>query len=136
MARDRGIRIALWVAAGLNLIGIAAFLSPTAIGGMAGGLPEPGSPFYTTELALVLALFAGAYVWLARQAVIDRPLVALATLGRAGFFTLATAWWLLGELPGRTLLSLTPDPVLAAVFAWWLWATRGPSHPEITGRAT
>jgi len=136
MARDRGIRIALWVAAGLNLIGIAAFLSPTAIGGMAGGLPEPGSPFYTTELALVLALFAGAYVWLARQAVIDRPLVALATLGRAGFFTLATAWWLLGELPGRTLLSLTPDPVLAAVFAWCLWATRGRSHPEITGRAT
>ncbi|HET7040308.1 MAG TPA: hypothetical protein VFH97_10515 [Gemmatimonadales bacterium] len=130
------MRGALWTAALLNLVGIAALLSPNVVGAMAGGLPQPAPGFYTTQLALVLALFAGAYAWLARRPVIDRPLVVMGMLGRAGFYAVSTAWWRLGELPGRTLLSLSPDLVLAAVFAWWLWGPRQPRHSEIAPGAT
>jgi hypothetical protein len=71
-------------------------------------------------LAFFVVLFGGAYAWLARQPTFDRPLVALAALGKAGVFAIIVTFWLLGEAPGRGVLAAAGDLVLAGIFAWWL----------------
>ena len=71
-------------------------------------------------LAFMVALFGGAYAWLARAPRIDRPMVTLAALGKTGFFVVVCAAWLLGEAPGRVVLAAIGDLVFAAIFAWWL----------------
>jgi hypothetical protein len=65
-------------------------------------------------------LFGGSYAWLALQARMDRPLVALAAIGKASFFVLIFVLWLAGEASGRGVLAASGDMILAAIFAWWL----------------
>jgi hypothetical protein len=120
--RDAVIRRALWASVAFNLGGVLLFAFPDSIGQLA-GFPVPVPRIYTVSLALFVALFAGAYAWLARQPEIDRPLVAFAAIGKAGFFTVVAACWLLGEAPGRGVLGAAGDLVFAVVFAWWLVTT-------------
>lgn len=85
MRRNAIIRTALWVSVGLNLLGIAVFL-PAAMGRDSALQPIPGPPFYAAQMALVIGLFCGVYAWLARQPVINRPLLVVGALGKLGFF--------------------------------------------------
>jgi hypothetical protein len=75
-------------------------------------------------LAFFVVLFAGAYAWLAVQETIDRPLVALSAVGKAGVFSIVLVFWLLGRAPGRGVLGAAGDLALAGVFAWWLLGAR------------
>lgn len=119
MDRDRLMRRALWVSVPYNLGGALAFAFPGSIGRLA-GLPTPVPYLYAATLAFLVTLFAGAYAWLASQPRIDRPLVSLLTIGKAGFFAVVLAGWLLGEVPGLGVATATGDLVLACIFAWWL----------------
>src|SRR5712691_10417223 len=85
MNRNRLMRRALWASVVFNLGGALLFAFPASFGQLA-GLPGPVPHVYTALLALLVALFGGAYAWLACQPCIDRPLVAFAALGKAGFF--------------------------------------------------
>ena len=102
-----------------NLGGALAFAFPASVGRLA-GFPGPAPRLYTAFLAVMVALFGGAYAWLARQPEIDRPLVAFSALGKTGFFAVAFACWLLGEVPARGVIGASGDLVFAAIFAWWL----------------
>src|SRR5437762_533027 len=75
------MRSALWASVVYNLGGTLLFVFPSSFGRLA-GLPVPVPRVYTALLALFVALFGGAYAWLARQPRIDRPLVAMAALGK------------------------------------------------------
>jgi hypothetical protein len=119
MGRDDLLRRALWASAFFNLGGALLFLFPTSLGRLA-GFPAPVPAVYTVFLAFFVALFGGAYAWLARQPQIDRPLVALSAFGKAGAFVVVLACWLVGEVPGRSVLVTTGDLAFAAIFAWWL----------------
>ena len=121
MDRDHVMRRALWASVVYNLGGTLLFAFPSSLGGLA-GLPMPVPRVYTALLAVFVALFGGAYAWLARQARIDRPLVAMAALGKAGVFAVILSCWLLGEVPGRGVLAVSGDLAFAVVFAWWLLA--------------
>jgi hypothetical protein len=113
------MRCALWTSVVFNLIGALGFAFPATIGGLA-GFPSPVPHVYSATLAFLVALFGLTYGWLARQPRIDRPIVVFCTIGKAGFFAVAVACWLLGELPASALRAATGDLALAAVFAWWL----------------
>jgi hypothetical protein len=82
------------------------------------GLPDRVAPLYCALLAFFVALFAGAYAWLAVQQDIDRPLVAFSAIGKGYAFLLILAFWFLGQTPGRGVLAATGDLVFAGVFAW------------------
>ncbi len=131
MTADRLVRLALWASVPLNLLGMALFLS-AAVGHPSPLLPLPLPPFYAAQLALVIGLFAGVYVWLARQPVILRPLLLVATLGKLGFFSLFVLFWTVGDLPFPSVVRASPDLLLGLIYAWWLWPTTTPRLPTAT----
>jgi hypothetical protein len=113
------MRRALWASVVYNFGGALLFGFPGSLGHLA-GLPAPVPRVYTALLAFFVALFGGAYAWLACQPRIDRPLVAVAALGKAGVFAIILASWLLGDVPGLGVLAASGDVVFAAIFARWL----------------
>jgi hypothetical protein len=124
---DRLMRRALWTSVPYNLGGALVFAFPESLGRLA-GLPGPVPLVYAATLAFLVALFAGAYAWLARQPVIDRPLVAVLAIGKAGFFAVVLVCWLLGEAPAAGVAAATGDLVFAGVFAWWLLGIERVAH--------
>jgi hypothetical protein len=127
MSRNRVMRGALWAAVLLNVAGLAVFIPP-ALGFAPEMLPIPGPPFYAAQVALTIALFGGVYAWLARQPQINRPLVLVGALGKLGFFLLAVAYWMSGDLPPSAVPKATPDLILALIFFWWLRTGRSATH--------
>src|SRR5262249_10180237 len=117
--RDRLMRSALLASALFNASAALVFAFPSSLGRLA-GLPVPVPRVYTTLLAVFVLLFGVGYAWLARQAVIDRPLVALSALGKASVFAAILLFWILGDLPGRSALGAVGDLVFAAIFVSWL----------------
>jgi hypothetical protein len=118
------MRGALWVSVVYNVGGALLFAFPSSPLGQFADLPTPVPPLYGALLALFVVLFGGAYAWLAQQTTIDRPLVALAAIGKTGVFAVIVTCWLLGEAPGRGVLGASGDLVLAGIFAWWLLVAR------------
>jgi hypothetical protein len=120
---DPVMRAVLWIGAAFNFGAAAMLAFPDTVGSFS-GLPGTGPLFYRWLLALFVALFGGAYAWLALQTQISRPLVALAALCKTGVFIVSVVCWLLGDIPLQSLPPAVCDLVFALVFAWWLMATR------------
>lgn len=123
MASDRILRIACGCSVAYNLAGAVSLAWPATFAAP-WGMPVPNTRFYTTQLALVVLLFAGVYGWLATSAQPHRPVVAVCAVGKLQFFAVFVAYWAMGQLPARAVLSATGDLVLGLIFAWWLWSTR------------
>jgi hypothetical protein len=121
---DPKMRAALWIGAAFNLGAAVMVAFPDTIGSFS-GLPSAGPLFYRWLLVLFVALFGGAYAWMAMQPRICRPLVALAALGKTGVFVVSVACWSVGDIPLQSLPPAIGDLSFAAVFAWWLAVTRG-----------
>jgi hypothetical protein len=124
MSRDRLIRSALWASVVLNVIGLVVFVPP-ALGFAPEMLPIPAPRFYIAQVAATIALFGGVFAWLALQPRIDRPLLVVGAIGKLGFFAVAVAYWMAGDLPASAVPQATPDLVLALIFLWW---ARGSEH--------
>ena len=122
MDRTYVMRSALWATTALNLgVGMLVAFPSSPLGQLA-GLPASGPVLYNSLLAYLVALFGFMYAWLACQPSIDRPLVALAAVGKAGTVVIAVACWLGGQASGRITLLASGDLLFAAIFAWWLLA--------------
>jgi hypothetical protein len=118
--RDALLRKVLWTTFFYNVAGSLAFFFPRSVGQLA-GLPVPVPPIYSVLLGLFVLLFGGAYLWLALQPTIDRPLVAFAAVGKASVFVAAVALWATGNGPGWFIPGATGDLIFALLFSWWLW---------------
>jgi hypothetical protein len=118
------IRCVLWFSALFNLGGALLFAFPASPPGQLVGMPVPVQPAYCGLLALFVILFGGAYAWLAMQPEIDRPLLAFGAIGKACAFVAVALFWAFGEASGRTVLAVTGDLVLAALFFSWLFRTK------------
>lgn len=123
------MRRALRLSAVFNLGGALAFAFPASLGRLV-DLPGPVPPLFSASLAMMVALFGGAYAWLARQPRIDRPMVALSAIGKTAFVAIAFACWLLREASGLFLFAASGDLVFAAIFAWWLAGADTPRASE------
>jgi hypothetical protein len=121
VSNDPFMRRVLRTTAVFNFGGALLFAFPASLGQVA-GLPAPAPHVYTAFLAFLVVLFGATYAWLARQPRIDRPLVAFAAAGKAGFFAVVSLCWLFGEVPGRAVLGAGGDLVFALIFVWWLLA--------------
>jgi hypothetical protein len=118
MASDRTIRIALWASVVLNLLGLVVFV-PAAIGLPAPMLPLPAPRFYAAQVSLMIGTFGGAYLWMAMQPRIHRPLVVMGGVGKLGFFAIAVIYRLAGDLPSAAVSQALPDLFLAMIFLTW-----------------
>jgi hypothetical protein len=119
---DVVVRRALWATAVFNLLGALMFAFPASLPGRLTGLPADVPVIYRAMVALFIVLFAGMYAWLARAAVIDRPMVAFAAIGKASAFGMVALLWRVGLAAGMGVVALSGDLAFATVFAWWLWA--------------
>jgi hypothetical protein len=124
MHKDRWVRRALRLSVVFNLGGAFLFAFPSSALGRLAGLPSSVPRIYCALLAFFVALFGGAYAWLAAQRDIDRPLVAFSAIGKVGAFSTILTFWLAGQTPGRGVLAATGDLLFAGIFAWWLLVTR------------
>lgn len=124
MGRDDFIRRVLWTSALFNLGGAALFAFPSSPVGQLAGLPANVPGLYRALVTLFVLLFGGVYAWLARRERIDRPLVALGAIGKAGAFGVIGGFWLLGLTPGRGVLVASGDLVFASLFVGWLVGSR------------
>ncbi|MGE0043654.1 MAG: hypothetical protein AB7H88_15275 [Vicinamibacterales bacterium] len=79
-----------------------------------------GRPFYAAQLALVIAIFAGVYAWLAMQPHVNRPLLVVGAVGKLGFFALFVVYGAAGDLAWSSVVNAAPDAVLGTVYAAWL----------------
>jgi hypothetical protein len=120
MERDKLVRSALGFSVVYNLVGGLLFAFPSSTLSQLAGLPSPVSPVYSALVGYFVLLFGGAYAWLALQPTIDRPMVALAAVGKSGVFTLIFVFWLIGHVPGLGVVAAIGDLVLAVIFAHWL----------------
>jgi hypothetical protein len=102
-----------------NLIGTILVLFPGSIG-KPFGVPSPAIFFYSGFCAVVIFIYAGVYLWLFRRPEIDRPVVAIAAIGKAGFFLTTVASWGMGEVPFIPVLFAIGDLIMAGIFFQWL----------------
>jgi hypothetical protein len=123
MHADAFMRRALRATALLNVGGALLFAFPDSIGRLA-GLPGPVPRLYAWFIAFLVLLFGATYAWLARQPRIDRPLVAFCAIGKTGFVATVLVCWLLGDVPVLSVVTAGGDLLFAAIFTWWLIATR------------
>ncbi len=124
MNRDQVIRYALGASVFFNFGGAALFGFPDSALGEFVGLPPDVSLIYRATVGYFVILFGAMYGWLVMQPVINRPMVALGALGKAGFFFLVALLWLIGEAPGLGVAAAVGDLAFAGVFGWWVWGGR------------
>ncbi len=117
------MRGALAVGAVYNWLGALLLLFPGSLGRLV-GLPAPGSWFYVWTLAFFIGLFGCVYAWQAWRPVIDRPIIAVAIIGKIGVFAVAALAWLAAEIPFSVVLLTIGDLLFALVFLWWYLSPR------------
>jgi hypothetical protein len=118
------VRWSLALACAFNLLAAIVFAFPSSEAGRQLGLPADVSPLYAALVALFVALFGGAYGWLARRPAIDRPLLALGAIGKLGAFIVASCLWLAAAVPGVVVVLASGDLAFAGLWFHWLHATR------------
>lgn len=119
------MRITLLATAVMNLTGSAAFL-PSATGlRQMGGLPEGGHPLYMLTVAAFILIFGLAYGWAGITAKADRQFIAVGAAGKLAFFALLVWCCCAGSLPAKAVGAGVGDLIFGALFALWLFKTRG-----------
>ena len=113
---DRTLRISLWLAFLFNFVAAVTLARPASWLGQQLDLPAVVSPIYSLVAAYFVALFGVTYAWLARQSVIDRPLLGLSSIGKFGAFVIAVGLWLAHEVSSLVVVVTMGDLAFAA---WW-----------------
>jgi hypothetical protein len=113
------LRRALWVTAFFNAGGALLFFFPHSVGQLV-PMPLPAPILYSWFCAVVIAMFAGVYAWLALQDAPSRPFLVVSAIGKIAFFVICLVSWLTGESSGRVVAIASLDPVFAAIFLYCL----------------
>lgn len=121
---ERLFRRALLATGLLNFFGALLIAPPSVALRALAGLPEAGHPLYAWILSLWILFFGIAYLRLSMSRARERYFVAIGAAGKASFSLLLAAYALAGDLPARAALAGSADLAFAAIFAYWLVATR------------
>lgn len=114
------MRTALFATAAMNLLAGLAFLPPASGLRALAGMPPGEHPLYLSTVALFVLLFGFGYLWVAVANRPERLFIALAAIGKLGFFALLVAFWAAGSLPVTAPLSGVGDLVFGLLFVKWL----------------
>jgi len=114
------IRNSLWASAPFNMLAAYVLAFPSSALGRLVELPADVPLAYAALLSFMVLLFGAVYAWLASQPEIDRPLVAVAAIGKAGVFAIAVMLWLSDNGSGRMVLLACGDLGFASLWLSWL----------------
>ncbi len=121
----RLVRWTLWITAPFNLLAAYAFAFPMGSVGNLLRLPQPAyGEFYMLMTASLVGLFGLAYIWMALQPAIDKPLLFVGAAGKAMAATTGLLLMLSGQLSTVTGTLLLGDYLFAGFWIYWLWSTR------------
>jgi hypothetical protein len=118
------MRGTLWVTAVMNIAAAAAFTPAAGALRAAAGFPEDGHPLYLVTAGMFVLLFGFGYLWTALTGRAERLFIALAAVGKLGFFALLVWLWAAGQLPLRAPVLGSADLVFAMLFFAWLGQPR------------
>lgn len=114
------VRLTLALSCPFNLLAAGLILLPASAPAAWLGLPPDVPLLYAALAAYLVAAFGLLYAWMASRPVPDRPLLAFASLAKAGVFGLALLLWLGGAAPPACLIGAAGDLSLALLWGWWL----------------
>jgi hypothetical protein len=117
------MRRALLATAAMNILATGFFIPPAHGLRALAGLPDGAHPLYLVTVAMFILLFGLGYLWAGLAGRAERLFITLAAIGKLGFFTTLTAYWIAGALPFRAPLMGVGDLVFAVLFAVWLLGT-------------
>ena len=120
MNSDPLIRSTLWASAIFNIGGASLFAFPASVLGQWSGLPPDPPAIYRFLLALLVFGFGCAYVWLALQRSISRPFICFVAIDKTCVFLVVLALWIFGKSPASSVMVISGDLILAALFGLWL----------------
>jgi hypothetical protein len=121
---DRFFRRSLFATGLFNLFGAALLAPPSVALRALTGLPEASHPLHAWLLSLWILFFGVGYLRLSVSSAQERYFVAIGAAGKASFSLLLVAYALAGDLPVRAALAGSTDLAFAAIFTYWLFATR------------
>ncbi|WP_019142939.1 hypothetical protein [Noviherbaspirillum massiliense] len=121
MSKNEIMRASLWIGSIFNFVASFILAFPESALGRLVELPPAVPSLYCALSSFLVGLFGGAYAWLACQEQIDRPLVALSTIGKASVFCIALVLWLLGSASVRIVFLASGELILAVLWAWWIF---------------
>ncbi len=122
------IRATLLISAPYNFIASYMLVFPDSALGQFIGLPESVPVLYATLLSFIVFLFGLVYAWMALQEQIDRSLLTLAAIAKAGMFIIAVLLWFNDYGTARGVLIVVPDLIFALIWGWWLIRRRSKSE--------
>lgn len=117
--KDTTVRLVLKVGAAFNFSAAALILFAASLGRLA-DLPPDAPHLYSWMLAAFVFLFGGVYLWLPNRDPIDRPLVAVAALGKFAVFLVSLVCLILSEISIKTLAPAVIDLLFGILFVTWL----------------
>lgn len=116
---DTSMRWVLKVGAAFNFFAAALILFPGSLGKLA-DLPSDAPLLYSWMLAAFVAVFGGVYLWLSGRDPIDRPLVAVAMIGKFAVFLVSLACLFLSAITIKTMAPAVIDLLFGFLFLAWL----------------
>lgn len=120
----RFIKITLWAAAAMTLLGAYIFAFPQSSLSAHYKLPADVPTLYSALVGLILVVFGLMYAWMALQSQIVRPLLYVGAFGKGGAFTLGVGLWLSGSVPVDIVLLLSGDAVFSGLWFGYLLRSR------------
>ena len=114
------IRATLWLACPFNLLAAYIVAMPGGWLGQLYGLPPDVPALYAALAAMFIALFGGAYLWLAVSETLHRPLLGLGAVGKLLAFLLASGLWAVDAAPPAIALTSIGDLAFALLWLGWL----------------
>ena len=113
-------RKTLWISSGFNFVAAYALAFPHHGLGVLFGLPADTPRLYAYLFAYVVAVFGVSYAWLAKQAQISKPLLAVAAAGKIGIFVITAGLTMVGDISIRPTLLASGDLLFGAIWLSWL----------------
>ena len=118
------IRLSLWMSLPLNLGAAYVLSTPDSWPGALLGLPADTHIVYRAMSAMLVGLLGIAYGWLALQAQLHRPLLALGATSKAAVFGIALGLWSTERTTQPLLWAGLVDLALANLWFIWLRTSR------------
>jgi len=119
MNLEIAVRTSLWITAPANLLAACAFAFPSSVLGTTLQLPD-AHPFYSALSASFVGIFGLAYVWLAQQPDISRPVLCLGACGKMLAALISVALFIAGDLSGVAASIISLDLVFVALWSVFL----------------
>jgi hypothetical protein len=129
---DRGLFL---TAAAFNLAVAAAFAVPHSPAWRMARIAPPSNLLFVHLCVVFIALFGGAYAWVAFDVSARRALIVVGAFGKVAVFVTISAHVLAGNAPWSILPLVAGDLAFAALFLRVLSALPAPprSTPEASG---